>query len=265
MAFTIVFGILSLICLVYWVVMVSYASFGTSFAVAWLAVGILFGVIAVLGFLDYRKIIKMATWIKRSIAIFISVCAIFFAIVESMIVAQMFKKPQENLEYVIVLGAQVRGTTITKSLRKRLDAAIDYLEANPDTVAIVSGGKGDGEDLSEAECMYDYMVENGIASDRIIMEDKSTSTDENIRFSMAIIEELYEEQSGENNEAGFDGDEPDIGIITNNFHVYRTVKVCEKKGYEVNGIAADSDNILFANYMVREFFALVQYKITGKI
>ena len=261
MAFTIVFGILSLICLVYWVVMVSYASFGTSFAVAWLGVGILFGVIAVLGFLDYRKVIRLAVWIKRSIAIFISVCAIFFAIVEGMIVAQMFKKPQENLEYVIVLGAQVRGTRITKSLRKRLDKAIEYLEANPDTVAIVSGGKGDGEDLSEAECMYDYMVENGIASDRIIMEDKSTSTDENIRFSMAIIEELYDEQSG----GEFDGEEPDVGIITNNFHVYRTVKVCEKKGYEVNGIAADSDNILFANYMVREFFALVQYKLTGKI
>ncbi len=264
MAFTIVFGILSLICLVYWVVMVSYASFGTSFAVAWLAVGILFGIIAVLGFLDYRKIIKMAVWIKRSIVIFISVCAIVFAIVEGMIVAQMFKKPQANLEYVIVLGAQVRGTRITKSLRKRLDKAIEYLNDNPDTVAIVSGGKGDGEDLSEAECMYDYMVENGIASDRIIMEDKSTSTDENIRFSMAIIEELYEEQSGEESEK-FDGEEPDVGIITNNFHVYRTVKVCEKKGYEVNGIAADSDNILFANYMVREFFALVQYKLTGKI
>ena len=260
MAFTIVFGILSLICLVYWVVMVSYASFGTSFAVAWLAVGILFGVIAVLGFLDYRKIIKMATWIKRSIAIFISVCALFFVIVESMIVAQMFKKPQENLEYVIVLGAQVRGTTITKSLRKRLDAAIDYLEANPDTVAIVSGGKGDGEALSEAECMYDYMIENGIDSDRIIMEDKSTSTDENIRFSMSIIEESYAQETGNT-----DGEEPDVGIITNNFHVYRTVKVCEKKGYEVNGIAADSDNILFVNYMVREFFALVQYKLTGKI
>lgn len=261
MAFTIIFGILSLICLVYWVVMVSYASFGTSFAVAWLAVGILFGIIAVLGFLDYRKIIKMATWIKRSIAIFISVCAIAFAIVEGMIVAEMFKKPQANLEYVIVLGAQVRGTTITKSLRKRLDAAIEYLEDNPDTVAIVSGGKGDGEDLSEAECMYDYMVENGIASDRIIMEDKSTSTDENIRFSMAIIEELC----GEDLQDDYYGDETDVGIITNNFHVYRTVKVCEKKGYEVSGIAADSDNILFANYMVREFFALVQYKLTGKI
>lgn len=260
MAFTIVFGILSLICLVYWVVMVSYASFGTSFAVAWLAVGILFGVIAVLGFLDYRKIIKMAVWIKRSIVIFISVCALFFAIVEGMIVAQMFKKPQENLEYVIVLGAQVRGTTITKTLRKRLDAAVEYLEANPDTVAIVSGGKGDGEDLSEAECMYDYMIENGIDSDRIIMEDKSTSTDENIRFSMAIIEESYAQETGNT-----DGEEPDVGIITNNFHVYRTVKVCEKKGYEVNGIAADSDNILFVNYMVREFFALVQYKLTGKI
>lgn len=253
MAFTIVFGILSLICLIYWVVMVSYASLGTSFAVAWLAVGILFGLFAVLGFLDYRKVIKMSIWIKRSIVIFISVCAFVFAIVEGMIIAQMFKKPQENLEYVIVLGAQVRGTTITKTLRKRLDVAVEYLDANPDTIAIVSGGKGDGEDLSEAQCMYDYLVENGIDSDRVIMEDKSTSTDENIRFSMAIIEEEYE------------GEDLDVGIITNNFHVYRTVKVCEKKGYEVDGISADSDNILFANYMVREFFALVQYKLTGKI
>lgn len=257
MAFTIVFGILSLVCLVYWVIMVSYAGFGTAFAVAWLAVGILFGVFALLGFLDYRKIIKFAPWIKRGIVIFISVCAIFFAIVEGMIVAKMYDKPQDNLDYVIVLGAQVRGTRITKSLRKRLDAAIEYLEANPDTVAIVSGGKGDGEDLSEAQCMYDYLVEKGIDSERIIMEDESTSTDENIRFSMGIIADDFE--------GAIDGEEPDIGIITNNFHVYRTVKVCEKKGYKVDGIAAKSDDILFANYMVREFFALIQYKMTGKI
>ncbi len=253
MGFIIIFGILALFCLVYWCIMVGYAGIGTAFAPVWFAAFVFLAAAAVVGILDYKKIWHVPAALKRGFVIFISLCFIFFAVVEGMVVSGMTGKPQENLDYVIVLGAQVRGTRITNSLRKRLEAAKEYLDENPDTIAIVSGGQGSGEDLSEAQCMYDYLVENGISPDRIIMEDKSTNTDENIEFSMNIIE------------AGYQGTAPSIGVITNNFHVYRTVKVCEKKGYDVSGIPAESDRILFVNYMVREFFALVQYKLSGRI
>lgn len=253
MSFVIIFGVLTLICLVYWCIMVGYAGFGTAFAPVWFAAFVFFAIVTVAGFLDYKRIWHIPTGLKRGFVIFISLCAVFFGVVEGLVVSGMTAKPQNNLDYVIVLGAQVRGTRITNSLRKRLEAAKEYLDENPDTVAIVSGGQGEGEDLSEAQCMYDYLIEKGISPDRVIMEDKSTNTEENIEFSMKLIEE--------NNGGG----EPSIGIITNNFHVYRTVKVCEKKGNEVSGIPAESDRILFVNYMVREFFALVQYKISGRI
>ncbi len=253
MSFIILFGFLTLVCLIYWCIMVGYAGIGTAFAPVWFAAFVFFAIITIAGFLDYKRIWHIPTGLKRGFVIFISLCAVFFGVVEGLVVSVMTVKPQNNLDYVIVLGAQVRGTRITNSLRKRLEAAKEYLDENPDTIAVVSGGKGPGEDLSEAQCMYNYLIENGINPERIIMEDKSTSTEENIEFSMNIIE------------SNFEGESPSIGVVTNNFHIYRAVKICEKKGYEVSGIPAESDRILFVNYMVREFFAIVQYKITGRL
>ena len=248
------FAVLAAGCFIYWCVMVSYAGLGTAFAPVWFAAFIFFALTAVAVFLNYRKIWNFPVTIKRIFVIFICICFIFFLTVEGFIVSGMISAPKSGLDYVIVLGAQVRGTRITKSLKKRLETARDYLEDNPDTVAVVSGGQGEGEDLSEARCMYDWLVENGISSDRIILEDQPTNTDENIDFSMKLIKEAT---AGDT--------EPSVGVITNNFHVFRTVKVCEKKGCEVSGIPAPSDRILFINYMVREFFAVVKYKLSGSI
>ena len=101
--------------------------------------------------------------------------------------------------------------------------------------------------------MRNYLVGYGIPEERIIMEDKATNTDENIEFSMEIINGISNVEN------------PSIGIVTNNFHVFRTLCVCDEKGYDVTGIPAESDEILFINYMVREAFALVQYKLTGRV
>ena len=201
----------------------------------------------------HRKNIKLPVGVRITFISILAIAVAFFVAVEAVIVSGMVHKPSDNLDYIIVLGAQVRGTIITKSLRKRLEAAQEYLEKNPDTIAVVSGGQGTGEDISEAQAMYDYLVEHGIDGERIIIEDKSTNTDENIEFSM---EKIY----GDSNLG-----EPNIGIVTNNFHVYRAVAVCEKKGYDVEGISGSSDEILFGNYMLREFFAVVKYKLTGAI
>ncbi|MCC8023275.1 MAG: YdcF family protein, partial [Clostridiales bacterium] len=89
---------------------------------------------------------------------------------------------------LIVLGCSVKGDQPSQMLKARLDAAYDYLEANPDTVAIVTGGQGEDENISEAQCMYNYLTERGIAPERIYREDRSTDTRENFAFSMELIE-----------------------------------------------------------------------------
>ena len=96
-------------------------------------------------------------------------------------------KIQENLDYIIVLGAHVNGTRLSKALLERARRALEYLEKNPGTKAVLSGGQGEGESISEAQAMSIYLQEHGISSDRLIMEDRSTNTKENLDFSLEKI------------------------------------------------------------------------------
>lgn len=253
MAVIIIFGVLAAVCLAYYIAIVSYAGFSSAFSAVWLIAAVASAFIAAAAFIIRRKGIRVPAGAKAAFGALLGAAVIFFGFVEGLIISGMNYETESGLDYVIVLGAQVRGTRITRSLARRLERAAKYLEENPGTAAVVSGGQGEGEDISEAQAMRDYLVSRGISGDRIIMEDKSTNTGENIDFSMALIE------------AREGGNNPKIGVITNNFHVYRAVKICKKKGYEVNGIAAPSDGILFINYMVREFFAVVKYKLAGAI
>ena len=110
-----------------------------------------------------------------------------FVIIESacMIYAAN-KTPKEDVT-LIVLGCKVDKERPTLMLKERLEAAYEFLIKNPEVSCILSGGKGNGEDISEAECMYRYLVDKGISPDRLYKEDASTSTRENFQFSKAII------------------------------------------------------------------------------
>lgn len=133
------------------------------------------------------------------------------------------RKGEPNLDYLIVLGAQVKEKGPSAALKFRLDTAYDYLVENENTLCIVSGGQGANEPHSEAQGMYDYLVEKGIAKERIIMEDKSTDTSENIAFSSVFL----------------DMEKDRVGIVTNNFHVFRGVHLAKHQGIRnVCGIAA---------------------------
>lgn len=107
---------------------------------------------------------------------------------------------------------------------------------------IVSGGQGKGEDVSEAYAMAQYLREHEVKDEQIMLEDQSRTTRENLRFSKAYLEEL----------------KTPVGIVTNNFHLFRALLIGRSEGYEnLTGIAAGCNRILFLNYMVREFFAVV--------
>lgn len=242
--------ILGIICLLYYLVITIYAGINTSFAWFWLLAGagcIVFGLA-----LNYivKHGIKIPLFIKCIFAAGVFAAASLFIILEGLIISSSSKKADAGADYLIVLGAQVRGTVVSKSLQKRLDAAYIYLTDNPDTVAIVSGGKGSGENISEAEAMKNYLTAKGISPSRIIMEDKSTNTEENIRFSRKF----------------FKKENPKVVIVTNNFHVFRAVKIAHKQGIgSAQGLAAPSDIILLINYYIREAAGVLKDFLYGNI
>lgn len=177
-----------------------------------------------------------------------------FIIIEIPIVREARTDAPDDCEYVIVLGAGLRGDVPTLSLRNRLDAALEWLEAHPDCVAVVSGGQGPGENMPEGEAMGIWLEARGIEPERIIVEDKSTSTMENLENSFALIREA--------------GGEPDgnCAIITSEYHLCRAKLMAESLGVEAWGVAAHTSwPSLMLNYFIREAFAVTYYRIFGAI
>lgn len=228
--------ILGAICLTYFVVLLCV---GMDFSLIWLLAGL-----ALIGWG-----VLLCVWPKTipgglriGVRIFVGAAVLVFLGVELLIFTGMFSKGKQGLDYLVVLGAQVRGTEPSRALKKRLDKASSYLQENPDTKVVVSGGMGHGEEITEAEAMKEYLLKKGIAEDRVIEEDRSTNTVENLQFTGELIDR------GQS-----------IGLVTNNFHVYRAVRLAKKQGYtDIYGIAAPSDPLFQPHYLVREFFALVK-------
>ncbi|MBR6718582.1 MAG: YdcF family protein [Oscillospiraceae bacterium] len=160
------------------------------------------------------------------------------------------KKPAEQPQTVIVLGCKVRGTAPSRMLSRRIRAAYALLEQNPDMKVIVSGGKGDNEDISEAQCMYNELTKLGISAERIIMEDQSTSTSENLRFSRICMQEN-----------GLTGS---VYLATDGYHQLRAQILAKKEDLpECYPAAAYTSWYLVPTYWVREWFGLAHAFVFG--
>lgn len=156
----------------------------------------------------------------------------------------------EEAEYIIVLGAKVDGFHLTDALKQRLDRALAYLKEHEKTKVVVSGGQGPGEQVSEACAMAEYLKKCGIAESRILKEDRSTTTRENLIFSGMLIKDGQEREALDKIKAG---------IVTNNFHIYRAVCIAKQVGYHnVIPLPAPTTPIMFVNYMTREFFGVLK-------
>lgn len=169
---------------------------------------------------------------------------------EIQILLRKIMKVRENLDYLIVLGAHVDGTRLTLALLERTRRAFKYLEENPGTRAVLSGGKGEGEQISEAEAMYRYLTEHGIFRDRLIRETHSTNTKENLDFSLEKIGDLNKS----------------VGVVTNNFHVFRGVAIGKKCGCrDICGIPSRYRSWRLLIYIPREILAVIKDKIMGNL
>ncbi len=158
----------------------------------------------------------------------------------------------ESCDYIVVLGAKVNGTEPSRILRQRIDAAESYLISHPDTIAVLSGGQGPDEGISEAQCMYNELTARGIAPERLLLEDQSTSTLENLRFSLAMLERAKEKRPEK------------LGVVSSEFHLHRAGIFAESCGVEAVGIPAKTENSLhYVNYFLREIAGVWHYYILG--
>lgn len=216
---------------------------GTGFFLIWFVLAALLGGCAAITFLDgWARLPMWMLWILRGILL---VFVVSFVIIEGCIISQMHAKADENLDYIIVLGAQVRADGPSKVLKHRLNTAIDYLEKNPETICIVSGGQGDNEPCTEAQAMADYMKAAGIEKDRLILEDESKTTEQNIKYSKKYMK-----------------DGASVGIITNDFHMFRAMQITKGEGLKsAKAIAAGSNPLYLPNNMLREYLAEWKYLI----
>lgn len=140
---------------------------------------------------------------------------------------------------VIVLGYGIKENKLPSMLKNRLDKTVEYHRKNPDAIIIVSGGRGDGKKPSEAAVMEEYLLSEGIPSEKIIKEDKSRTTVENFKFSADIISENFPAK-------------PSVAFISNIFHIYRSEKYAKAAGMSITHIGAKTNRYDIPWIYIRE-------------
>lgn len=242
-----IFVILGVICIAYCIGIMFFVSHGSNFYLIWGFIGVFF---VVCGRYYTWYIDHMPSSLKKMIFFGISAILILFVLIEGLIISGFRNTAPKQLDYIIVLGAQLKENGPSYSLQMRLDEACAYLEDNKDTKVIVSGGQGSNEPDTEAQGMYDYLVRHGISAERIIKEDQSVNTHQNLVFSSSYLNK----------------NDDNVGIVTSNFHVFRATHLARAAGYQsVYGIAAKSYIPLLPNNMLREFFSIVKDFIVGNL
>ncbi|GAA0179283.1 YdcF family protein [Clostridium sediminicola] len=226
-----------------------------SFSKFWIIMGVAFFCVSIYIFMRSKGLVNIHINKTFKISLSMSILFLFstFLIFETIIISKSVYNKMEKADYLIVLGAGLRGSTMSKMLSDRMEKALEYLSLYPDTKVIVSGGKGPDEDISEAKAMKAYLIEKGIKEEKIIMEDKSTSTMENLIYSKDILDKIENIKIDE------------VALITNGFHVYRAEFLAKRVGLDVKGIAAKSYIYAAPNFYVREYFAFIKSVIFDKV
>ena len=199
---------------------------------------------------------------RRILLLFLAVGLIVFAVTEGFILragnpARLREEGHDSPDAVIVLGAGVNGSRASVVLQSRIDAVKAFLNGtydedlgttSNDIPVILSGGQGAGEDISEAQCMYDALVKAGVDPNRLYLEEGSTTTAENFANAKALLTEL-----------GLDPATAKVAVVTSDFHIFRAGFIAAGEGLDTYGVPAELPKNwwwLGANYYVREFFAL---------
>lgn len=189
-------------------------------------------------------VFKIPNSLRRVVQVALASFVISFILTELIVINAQIPDQDKRVEYLLILGAGLKGERLSPTLASRMNRGLEYLKAYPTTKVIVSGGQGPDEDITEAEAMRRYLVDNGITQNRIIKEEQSTSTIENLRFSKRII--FQNTTSSE------------ILIITSDFHMFRAKMLAKRAGLVPYGLPAKTPYYLLPNSYLREYFALTK-------
>lgn len=218
----------------------------------YLAYSIVFGVLVWAAYRALRCLAArkagLARHLRRALSLLLALCAVWFLGTEVYLISGAQTDDTTPCQYIVVLGAQVRGTQPSRAMRDRTDAAAAYLAAHPGVICIVSGGQGPGEKITEAACMRRLLLEAGVPEDRIWLETKASDTAENLANSLSLIEART-------------GTRPDrLGIVSSEYHLRRAQLVASRQGCQGIAIAAPTSLVFMqVNYFIREAFGLWYY------
>ena len=211
----------------------------------------------IIGFYTYfpkifRKFPGFTRMVTRMFTIILCIGLTIFALTEAVIIHASFGSQDSDFDYLLVLGAKVRVTGPSLSLQNRIDKAYEYLVEHPDAVAILSGGMGEDEPVTEAACMYDRLVTKGINPKRLWKEEQATSTWENLKFTLDLVEQKT-------------GTRPTkLGVVSSEYHLFRASLFAREHGVEFVGIPAETTKIsLKINYFLREVAGVWHYILLG--
>lgn len=245
-----IFNVLGVFCYVYAIIILCYAGVGAAQLWFWPCLGCVCLIVSVCRQLAEKNSYVWMRFLVRMFTGGIAVVGILLLIIVGMLLVSSAKEPSLEPDYIIVLGAKVKGTKVSRALRERLDCTIAYATEHPRPLIIVSGGQGDGEDITEARAMYEYLTEAGIDEKRIIQEEQSTNTAENFQYTLELVGNKQKK----------------FLVVSNRFHIYRAVAIGKKMGIQhIEGLAAPTDGVMKVHYYLREAFAVIKYKLAGTI
>ncbi len=231
---------IGVLCAIYGIGLLVFGK-GAGMVPVWLAFG---GLCVILSLRKPFKVVFSKTWAKLVLLLGVSIVAIALGIIA---INGCREAPEKESDFIIVLGASVEGIVPSRTLEYRLETAYQYLITFENTKAVLSGGQGKNERISEAEAMYRYLVSRGIDSGRLLLEDQSTNTYENLRNSFALL-----------------GDYKNLKlcIITSDFHMLRARLIASELGMQVSGFGAPSYLPLIPNSYLREVLAILKVLVT---
>jgi uncharacterized SAM-binding protein YcdF (DUF218 family) len=178
--------------------------------------------------------------------------AFSFAVVQFFIWTTALRPPKQEADWLIVLGAGLDKGKLSMTLQLRMDAALDYLRERRDCRVIVTGGRDFRETRTEAEVMAEWLAEKGVEASRILVEDKATSTMENLRYSKVLLQH--------------NGGPPpwNAAVVTSNFHLMRVRMLAGRIGLELQPVPASTPWHLLPNACLREYLAVIKSSVLDR-
>lgn len=264
-----IFFVCAGLCAVYFGVITGYSGIGTSMCLVWPLFACMFAAMGMLARNTGRHRMDMPRFLPSFVFTSFGLLLFVFAVIMNMVINSSKSEENPRVDYCIVMGARVYSNGISKTLKYRLDLACELGEKNPETVFVLAGGQEPGDPIPEAFAMYNYLSLKGIPNGRMLLEARSTSTLGIIQSAAEAIEADHNERripKGPGDRIYPDDYVPSVGIITSDYHMFRSLALAERNGIEAPvPIAAASDSVLFVHNCVRESIAILKDFFMGNV